>query len=72
LAAAVSALLTACAGGGQTLVLFNDTGAQPQTELRVFTSLSALTAQNNVTGEMVHVVPARDIVDALRVARHLC
>jgi serine protease len=64
-AAAVSALLAACSGGGQTMVPSNGT-IQPQAETREFTSLSLFTAQNNVTGETVRVFPTRDAVDAFR------
>ncbi|MDB5072484.1 MAG: hypothetical protein JWM87_3595 [Candidatus Eremiobacteraeota bacterium] len=69
LAAAVSALLAACSGGGQMLVPSNDTAAQAQSELREFTSLSAFTARNNVTGETVRVIPTRDVIDAMRASQ---
>jgi hypothetical protein len=64
-AAAVSALLAACSGGGQTMVPSNST-LQPQAEQREFTSLSLFTAQNTVTGETVRVFPTRETVDAFR------
>jgi hypothetical protein len=69
LAAAVSALLVACSGGGQTLVPSNDIAAQAQPDVREFTSLSAFTAQNNVTGETVRVYPTRDVVDTMRASQ---
>ncbi|MEA2689612.1 MAG: hypothetical protein QOD51_2219 [Candidatus Eremiobacteraeota bacterium] len=64
-AAAVSALLAACSGGGQTMVPSNGT-LQPQAEQREFTSLSLFTAQNVATGDTVRVFPTRDAVDAFR------
>jgi hypothetical protein len=64
-AAAVSALLAACSGGGQTIVPQNGTVA-PQAEQREFTTLSTFTAQNNVTGESVRIFPTREIIDTMR------
>lgn len=69
LAAAVSALLAACSGGGHTVVPANDAATQAQSELREFTSLSAFTALNNVTGETVRVFPTRDVIDTLRASQ---
>jgi hypothetical protein len=67
-AAAVSALLAACSGGGQTVVPSNGTVA-PQAEQREFTSITAFTAQNNVTGETVRVFPTREVIDTMRAAQ---
>jgi hypothetical protein len=69
LAAAVSALLVACSGGGQTLVPSNDSATQKPSQLREFTSLSAFVARNDVTGETVRVLPTRDVVDAMRASQ---
>ncbi|HEY0384146.1 MAG TPA: hypothetical protein VGC72_18300 [Candidatus Elarobacter sp.] len=69
LAAAASALLAACSGGGQTVVPSNDAATQAQSELREFTSLSAFTAQNNVTGETIRVFPTRDVIDTMRTSQ---
>ena len=69
LAAAVSALLAACSGGGQTLVPSNDAATQAQSELREFTSLSPFLARNDVTGETVRVFPTRDVIDTLRASQ---
>jgi hypothetical protein len=68
-AAAVSALLAACSSGGQTLVPSNNSNTQAQSEVREFTSLSAFTAQNNVTGETVRVFPTREVVDTMRASQ---
>jgi len=63
--AAISALLTACGGGTQTMIPANGT-VTPQAEQREFTSLSTFVAQNNDTGEFVRILPSRDVIDTLR------
>ena len=63
--AAVAALLTACNGGQATPPPMP--GQRPaQADEREFTSLSAFTAQNNVTGEFVRIFPTTDVITALR------
>jgi hypothetical protein len=69
LAAAVSAFLAACSGGGQTLVPSNDTAAQAQPDVREFAPLSAFAARNVVTGETVRVFPTRSVIDTLRASQ---
>jgi serine protease len=65
-AAAISALLAGCGGGGgQTIPVPNNT-VQTQSDEREFTTLSTFTARNNDTGEFVRIFPTRDNIDALR------
>jgi hypothetical protein len=59
--AAISALLTACGGGGQTVPTTPDTGAA-SSEL---TRLSTFEARDETTGAVVRIFPTRDVISTL-------
>jgi serine protease len=64
--AAISALLTACGGGGGMQTVPAGDQVAPQSGDREFTTLSTFTARNNDTGEFVRIFPTRDTIDTLR------
>ena len=58
-------MLTACGGGGVTVVPAG-TGTQTQAEQRELTTISTFTARNDATGDFVRIYPTRDTLDVLR------
>jgi len=64
--AAISALLTACGGGGQTVPASNPQLQQPASD--EFRTISLFRAQNVVTGDTVRIFPTTDAVQAYRLA----
>jgi len=65
--AAISALLTACGGGGQTVPASNPQ-LQQQAPSDEFRTISLFRAQNVVTGDTVRIFPTTDAVQAYRLA----
>ncbi len=62
--AAITALLTACGGGGQTVPA--TPGATTSAQDRQLTTLSTFVARDEATGTLVHIYPTRDIMTAIR------
>ncbi len=64
--ATAAALLTACGAGGGNQTLTPAAPGNAQTSSSELTPLSTFTARDNATGTVVHILPTRDVLAAVR------
>lgn len=63
--AAISALLTACGGGGQSVPVTPSASVTAPQDHQL-TTLSTFVARDEATGTLVHIYPTRDIIASIR------
>ncbi len=63
--AAASALLAAC-GTGANQMIPAQSGSGTQASSNELTTLSTFTARNDATGELVHILPTKDVLSSIR------